>query len=721
MKKTLPGVTSQRRMGERAHRFGAMSVTGFGTALVFWLASFASGQGPNRLPVYKVVKEGATASEGATLARHLEITANRVVSEGGGAVEFVDTARYLTLPTEIATETVTKPEPLRHAIEATRNKDATRKISPTLLNPRSLEGLHVVEEKAALSRAAEAFERAGLTLQFGQAFVGHHELSLYSNDGGKKLTRDGAALDTEVTYRFTDPNGYPIFGPGAQAQISYDAMEHVSRVYYAARKLEADGTVEIIAQREAEEQIARLLPPKSKIKSRLIYYAPPISKGTETSRVAALIPWYAYYGTRYETNPQTGAATEVKTKIGFIPATRDPRFVPKVRLEAAGRSEVQASVSVEGGRPPYRFIWGGSNPAVGQNHESSVRYTPQFRAERSLLMDPNFRAQREETVSVTVIDANGVAVSVSQSVPVEATPVFPEDRGGQGRNETNPTYGSENPGTPLHWVPAQVAWNQEMGTPGGGATLSNNWGGDSAWPGDFIRPTPAGTLVATPWVYGDADFANWGVDTADIVLDNADGWPDGTVLMYPGAPDTDYNTSNGGSIASPVSSPEVQIGSQGYTVGYNGSWGPVGPNDTLEWLLLDDCNMLDLFDSANLNVVQRWGPAFGGLHVLTGFASEGYGDGAFEGGVADRVLGVNGQTAQTIVQSWFNSASATGAGTAAAMGPAIEIVPGFFICDYGDYFWGKGPVGPTIVPSSYPASMLAYWYVTTTTALQYLF
>jgi hypothetical protein len=33
-----------------------------------------------------------------------------------------------------------------------------------------------------------------------------------------------------------------------------------------------------------------------------------------------------------------------------------------------------------------------------------------------------------------------------------------------------------------------------------------------------------------------ADYTNWGVDTADIALDNADGWSDGTVLMQPGAP-----------------------------------------------------------------------------------------------------------------------------------------------------------------------------------------
>src|SRR5208337_196688 len=713
-----PVVTAQRPMGKSPHCIGSMSAIGFGTVLVLWLASFASGQEPNRLPAYKVVKEGATASEGETLGRHLRVTAKRVVPERGGAVEFVDTERYLTLPTEIATEKVTKSEHWHRAIEATRNKDATRKITPTLLNPPSIEGLRVVEEKTALSRAAEAFEQAGLTLQFGQGFVGHHELSLYSKDGGKKLIRDGAALDTEVTYRFTDPNGYPIFGPGAQAQISYDATEHVSRVYYAARKLEADGTVEIIPQREAEEQIARLLPPKSKIKSRLIYYAPPISNGPETSRVAALIPWYAYYGTRYVTNPQTGAATEVKTKIGFIPATRDPRFVPRVRLEASGRSEVHASVSVEGGRPPYRYIWGASNPVVGQSNESSIRYTPQFRAEESLLRDPLFRRERDETVSVTVVDANGITVFVSQTLPVDANPIFPEGHGGQVRGETMPTFGSENPGFPLHWVPGEVHWNQEMGTPGGGAMVSFDWLGDNAWPGDFIRPTPAGTLVGTPWVYGDADFANWGIDTADIVLDNADGNADGKAAMYPGAPDTDYNSSGGASLATPISSPDVWIGSQTYTVNYNGSWGPVGPNDTLEWLLLDDCDMLDLLDGVGLNVVQRWGPAFGGLHVLTGFVGLEDGNGPFEGGVADRVLGVNGQTAQTIVQSWFNSSAANSTGTAAAMGPAIEILPGIFICDYEDYFWGKGPVGPTLVPSSYPASMLAYWYVTSTTALQ---
>jgi hypothetical protein len=48
-------------------------------------------------------------------------------------------------------------------------------------------------------------------------------------------------------------------------------------------------------------------------------------------------------------------------------------------------------------------------------------------------------------------------------------------------------------------------------------------------------------------------------------------------------------------------------------------------------------------------------------------------------------------------------------------------MPGIFICDSDDYFWGKGPVGPTLVPSSYPPGELAYWYLTSTSPIQYLF
>lgn len=666
---------------------------------------------PSRLPVYEVVSTGATPSQAEALARGLGISAKGIRSLGG-AIRFVDTSRYAVLPAAAIPNSAL----LSKAVAATRNKYPSLKITPTVLSVPAIREIHIFSTKAALSRTASALDRAGLTPQFATASFGHDELSLYSNDGKTAFTRS-TPIDTEVAYRFSDPHGYPIYGPGAQVQVTYDSTGRATRVLYATRRLKAGETVAVIPQALANERIARLLPPTSTVTSRLVYYAPPLANA-RTLPAATLIPWYAYYGTIHIRNPKSGTVIRINSKIGFFPATTDSRFVPTGRLVTTGGSQVRASISVSGGRGPYAYTWGGSGLTVSRNVGRSVSYTPEFRVARPLLQNPYFRASRRETLLVTVIDGNGVTFYASQSVPVQATPVFPQSRG-----VSMPTYGSENPGDPLHWVPARVAWNQEMGTPGAGATLSNSWLGDDAWPGDFIRPTPAGTLVATPWVYGDADYANWGIDTADIVLDNGDGWADGAVEMQPGAPATDYATA---SIMSPAMPQTVSINGNGfgtpasYAVPYNGSWGPVGPNDTLEWLLLDDCEMLDALDGSNLNVVQRWSAAFGGLHVLTGFASNGYGDGPFEGGVADNVLGI-GTPAQTIVQSWFNSSAATAAGTAAAMGPAVEVAPDIFICDFDDYFWGKGLVGPTLVPSSYPASEMAYWYLTSTTPIQYIF
>jgi hypothetical protein len=674
--------------------------------------SALGARAPESLPVYEVVKAGTTSAEAALLAEKLGLQSRDILSRGG-MINFVDPARYLRVPTAARTES----RLLDEAIAATRNKDPSRTITPTVLNAREAGELQVVAEDWVMARTEAAFKAAKLEPQFGRASVGHNVISLYSIDGKRSVMRESVPIDTEVTFKFTTPDGFPIYGPGAEVQVTYDAGGHVSRLLYAARRLKPVGHVKIIPQAEANERIARHFPANAKITSRLVYFAPPLANADGESRVTTLIPWYAYYATRQVVVSATGAASQVRSKIGFMPATPDERFVPTARLAVSGGTQVHGLVDVHGGRAPYQYVWSGSNPA-SQRSRADISYRPELRAARPFLESPDFRLHRNETLSVTVIDANGISVIDSQTVPVEVTPVMPQDRG-----VSMPSYGSENPGDPLHWTAARIAWNKEMATPGAGATLSFNWLGDDAWPGDFIRPTPAATLVTTPWVYGDADFANWGVDTADIVLDNADGWTDGTVLMQPGAPDTDYSTA---SISSPVSAQTVNVNGHGfgtpasYAVNYNGSWGPVGPNDTLEWLLLDDCDMLDALGASNLNVAQRWGPAFGGLHVLTGFASLGYGDGPFEGGVADDLLGVHGP-AQTIVQSWFNSAAATGAGTAAAMGPALEVAPGMFVCDLDDYFWGKGTVGPTLVPSSYPAAQMAFWYLTSTSAIQYLF
>jgi len=56
-------------------------------------------------------------------------------------------------------------------------------------------------------------------------------------------------------------------------------------------------------------------------------------------------------------------------------------------------------------------------------------------------------------------------------------------------------------------------------------------------------------------------------------------------------------------------------------------------------------------------------------------------------------------------------------GTPAAMGPVFNLEyegRTVSICDYFDYYWGKGPVGPTI-----PQSLInGWWYIQGTNAVQ---
>jgi hypothetical protein len=151
---------------------------------------------------------------------------------------------------------------------------------------------------------------------------------------------------------------------------------------------------------------------------------------------------------------------------------------------------------------------------------------------------PNETRPARESVSVTVTDANGIATQASQVVAVQAQPIAPDS----GASHVGASYGCESPGEPEEWTQERVGWQQGMANPGGGSQQFC-WLGDASWPGDYIKPSPAGSLPTTPWIYGDADYSNWGVNTANLVLINGDGWPDGFTAMFPGAPQSDYNNS----------------------------------------------------------------------------------------------------------------------------------------------------------------------------------
>ena len=90
-------------------------------------------------------------------------------------------------------------------------------------------------------------------------------------------------------------------------------------------------------------------------------------------------PWYASDATTMLTNPVTGS-----NYTSLLAREHDSRhgryeFVPSISLTAStvGDTQIVASVSVSGGKPPYTYLWTGSDPAVSSNTGASINYTPE--------------------------------------------------------------------------------------------------------------------------------------------------------------------------------------------------------------------------------------------------------------------------------------------------------------------------------------------------------
>jgi hypothetical protein len=308
-----------------------------------------------------------------------------------------------------------------------------------------------------------------------------------------------------------------------------------------------------------------------------------------------------------------------------------------------------------------------------------------------------------EYLSVAVRDANGVTARAKRSLPARAHPAPINSPFLNPFPQAAPTFGCESPAEPGDFVDDRVGWQQGMANAGGG-TQQFCWVGNTSWPGDYIKPSPAGSLPAQPWINGDIDYANWGVNTANIVMVNADGLPDCFAAMYPGAsPDDYFNTVFLWQPGNQFGTVEMQ--SMRYQVNYNQSWGPSGPNDRLYWLVGLLCDCLDTSDSMGNTKGSQWAPAFGGLHIFTGFASlAADSGGAFPKSFAEKILGVSTK-AETIKNAWFDACTSNNIGKAAAMGPITTSG----VSDLNDCYIGQGSMGPDIGPNN---PITGWWYFT---------
>jgi Family of unknown function (DUF6345) len=667
-----------------------------------------------RLSVYEVTGTGIDESQARRLAEALGISADKLVLRDGEA-SFVDPANYLALPSV----NITDPAIVAARRDATENHHPEIPIEVRAIDYAALDRLSPPSPQDALQRTAGALDSAGLAPEHATPVAGH---TIFKTVSASEHPADRTAnLDTHVTYRFT-LDGYLLVGPGAQLQVSYGPDGNVTRLLHAVRSVKKGPSVQIVTADEMRGRFARYLPDDAEISLRLVYWAPPLRGGLCASprwQPSTIIPWYAVTIARRVTDPRTRAQQTITSRVHLVPATDDPRFVPSVTVAAAvpDGTRVEAHARATGGTPPYTYLWAGSNPEASASSGDSVSYVPQVRDYRGVLAAQTM--ERTENLSVTVIDANGVRVQAGDSVYVTAQPA--------PQSHNSVTYGCESPNDPGpsptdgSYAPERIAWQQAMGAPGqGGGSQRFCWLADDSWPGDYIEPVPPGSLEPSPWINGDADYSNWGINTTNIMLYNGDGWPWGFAEMYPGATLADYNNTGGATLSAPGAG-DVQIGSQSYTVNYNGAWGAPHEGDSLQWLAMYACEILD-DDGSNPPPWQRWGPAFNGLHSMLGFYSD-----ASDAGVGFMtdfpylILGLNLGfiviPPQTIVQGWLNSAMANNMGTPAAMGPVFNLEyegQTVSICDYFDYYWGKGPVGPTI-----PQSLInGWWYIQGTNAVQ---
>ncbi|MGA2592311.1 MAG: DUF6345 domain-containing protein [Bryobacteraceae bacterium] len=677
------------------------------------------------LPVYEVTRTGIEEKQARKLAEALKIPVERMFLRDGMAL-FIDPANYLAIPTV----PIADPEIAAAHRQATKNHYPEIPIEVRAIDYAALGRLSPLGSEEALKSTSVALESAGLTPDHATPVVGHtvfKTVSTTSGRGAPASTRTN--LDTHVSFRFT-LDGHLLVGPGAQVQVSYGPEGSVTRLLHSTRTLKKGPSVKIIPADVVRGRFARFLPDDAEVKLRLVYWAPPLRPGVYSSSrwsPSLIIPWYAVTITRHSVDSRTNAAQTRTSRVHLVPATDDFRFVPSVTLTAAAtqRSRVEAHATATGGTPPYTYLWAGSNPEASSSTGDSVGYVPLVRDFRSVLPAQSF--ERTDNVSVTVIDANGVSVQAGESVQVTAQPA--------PRSHSSVTYGCESPNDPGpsptdgSYAPERIAWLQAMGAAGqGGGSQRFCWLADTSWPGDYIEPVPPGSLEADPWINGDADHSNWGINTTNIMLYNGDGSAGGFAEMYPGATLANYNSSGGATLSTPGSSATVQIGSQSYAVNYNGSWGAPNPNDNLQWLAMYACQILE-DDSNNPSPWLRWGPAFNGLHSLLGFETTASDAGVgfmtdfpanILGFIAITVFGATiylPQPPQTIVQGWLNAAITNQMGTPAAMGPICNV--DFFgltfgVFDYPDYYWGKGTVCSNISQSQ----INGWWYIQGTDALQ---
>lgn len=522
------------------------------------------------------------------------------------------------------------------------------------LDDAALAALKPITDADAVGRAGRLIKLASRSPDLkASTSVSHTTLTL--TDTTDRVTAVHP-LDTAVSVSLS-LNGLPVTGQGAKLRITFTPDGRVSQLAYALRTVERAGTVSIISPAEAATSCAALYPAGTRQRTPSLGYQFPALGANDANGegpVSSIFP-------QYTCNPIAESGTLAHR---LLPAVAGSAPAGTLVADRSGNA-VKAQVNAFGGTAPYTYRWSSSSSTLlGDAHSAGVVY---HRSPRENVGD--------ESVTVEITDANGLAATATVELNQDGSVSAGTTPGGGGFGELS--VGPDDVGieqTVDEWQCAQdsaTGFKNVMASHGVGTQF--DWRGVNAFEWDFKDPSLGG---------GDSTY----VDDVDAVWYTGHGW------------------SGGFTFKTNVTDTSI--------VPADARWG----NRDLEWLQLESCQVLadtDALDDVE-DYFSRWVPAFAGLHILNGFHTNAY---CVEGGTG----GTFAEYLFPYSSRWWPSRPALRVESAWAS-MAIDKEPVGVVyrsmgligpaaaTNFGDYFWGQGPTGPDIDPSS----SVGRWSVTGT-------
>ncbi len=564
------------------------------------------------VPVYRVVQEGMTSDDAKQLAERSGV---EVALRADGSFAYVDAAAG-----QIPTKRI-----------GTGRDEEGRPIVSEALDQEAIANIRTIPPADAKSKAQAL---VALPKAYGTELIAAHT-ELEQGDAKGDATQV-TKLDTTVSFQL-DLGGIPVVGPGAKARVAFAGDGSVVQLSQAVREVEADGSVKIISSADATKQCGNLYGPEVRQGTPVLaYYAPPLTavRASGDGSVKTLLPHYIC-------QPHTTADGGDRFGGRMLPAVQGA--APEVKLTASGNGRtVTGSASVTGGTPPYSYVWSSSSTTLGETGKASVSYAVQQ------------RYKADESLTLAVTDANGIAATVAVALP-----------GASGKAN--------------------------------GASVAGGVGGDLAWVG--IEQTVDEWACAQNSANGfknvmqsqantvKFDFRGFSAYEKDFKKASIGGWDASYVDNVDATWYTGHGSPNGFSFKSSVDDTWISPS--------DARW---GDNWNLEWMQLESCQVLR-DTNGNLDHFARWDEAFDGLHLLNGFHDNAQCNSNAGGRFAsylypEKFLSITLRPSLTVRQAW--AAMANDLQPAGRRYRTMSPVGANGVNNLNDYFWGQGSVGPDI-------------------------